>query len=146
MARGVLSNAGMLNRRELLSRLTTTLLLIPIATNCSSSSSPPNQQQPHPDAPEPDSGGGCDGFERTSTVDASHTHMVCILTADLTNPPAAGVTYVTTSVGSHTHNVTLTSDQLTMIQAGTEVTVVTSSTVDPINGFAHTHQFMIMKM
>src|SRR4051812_17053351 len=82
----------MFTRRELLSRGTTLLLLIPVV-GCSSSSS---------DA------GSCAGVESTSTVEASHTHTVCVVTSDLTSPPAAGVTYTTSNVGSHTHKVALT--------------------------------------
>ncbi len=58
----------MLTRRELLTRGTTVLLLIPVV-GCSSSS---------------DDGGSCAGVESTSTNVAAHTHTVCVLTSDLT--------------------------------------------------------------
>ena len=69
--------------------------------------------------------------------------MVCVASSDLTNPPAAGATYTTTSVSGHTHTVTLTQAQLASIQSGSTVTVTTSSVVDPLDGVAHTHQFAV---
>lgn len=122
----------MLTRRELLSRGTTLLLLIPVV-GCSSSGD--------------DGGGGsCAGVESTSTVNASHTHTLCVATADLTTPPATGMTYTTSNVGSHTHTVTLTAANLTAINGGTVVTVTSSSDVDPTNSMNHSHDFMIKKM
>jgi len=122
----------MLTRRELLSRATTTLLLIPILSSCSSDSSPT-----------PDAAPACNGVATTSTVDAAHTHSVCVPTTDLTAPPAAGVTYHTTVDGNHDHTVTLSQAQLQMIEAGTAVTVTSSNTVDPYTGDPHTHGFTI---
>jgi len=72
-------------------------------------------------------------------------HMVCVLTSDLTNPPAGGGTYTTINVSSHTHTVMLTKDQLTMIESGATVMITSSSTVDPLDGRAHTHAFSIVK-
>jgi hypothetical protein len=120
----------MFTRRELLTRGTTMLLLIPIVS-CSSSGD--------------DGGGSCAGVETTSTVNADHTHTVCVLTTNLTTPPAT-VTYTTSNVGSHTHTVMLTMAQLTMINGGQTVTVTSSTDPDPINGMAHSHDFMIKKM
>ncbi|HUJ63499.1 MAG TPA: hypothetical protein VLX92_33600 [Kofleriaceae bacterium] len=118
-----------------MSRSVTLLLFIPIAASCSSSSSA------KPDA----SGGTCDGVDVTSSVNASHTHQVCVLTSDLTAPPASGVTYTTTLVGAHTHTVTLAQADLQTIESGGTVTVTSSSDVDPTNGMDHTHTFAIMK-
>ncbi|HEY1548956.1 MAG TPA: hypothetical protein VGG28_14125, partial [Kofleriaceae bacterium] len=64
-----------------------------------------------------------------------------VATTDLTSPPAAGVTYTSTNVGDHTHTVALTQSQLQMIEAGTAVGPITSSTTD-----SHTHDWTIMKM
>jgi hypothetical protein len=128
----------MLTRRELLGRATTTLLLIPIVSACSSNSSPSVDAAP-----------ACSGVETTSTTVEAHTHSLCVLTTDLTNPPAAGVTYTTTaattSYGSHSHMVMLTQAQLTMIEAATEVTVTSSSVLNPMTNQPHTHDFMIVK-
>src|SRR5262249_15129513 len=111
----------MFTRRDLLTRGTTMLLLIPIVS-CSSSGD--------------DGGGSCAGVETTSTVNAAHTHTVCVLTTDLTNPNAAGVTYTTSNVGSHTHTVALTAAQLTMINGGQTVMVTSSTDNDPTNNMA----------
>lgn len=119
----------MFTRRELLSRGTTLLLLIPVV-GCSSSSD----------------NGSCAGVESTSTVTASHTHTLCVATADLTGPPATGMTYTTSNVGNHTHTVTLTAANLTAINGGTVVTVTSTSDVDPTNNMNHSHDFMIKKM
>ena len=128
----------MLTRRAFLTRSTTVLLLVPIAASCTSSSySNPN--------PGPNTSGGCDGIDATSTVVDAHDHMVCVLTSDLTNPPAAGVTYTSTNASGHTHSVTLTHDQLAAVEAGTEVTVTSSVAVDTYNGQSHTHEFMVVK-
>lgn len=121
----------MFTRRDLLTRGTTMLLLIPIAS-CTSSGG--------------DGGGSCAGVETTSTVNAEHTHTLCVFTTDLTSPPAAGVTYTTSNVGSHTHKVSLTTAQLTMISGGQTVTVTSSTDPDPLNNMAHSHDFMIKKM
>jgi hypothetical protein len=127
----------MLSRRELLTRATTMLLLIPIASACSS------------DAAAPDAPPACSGIISNSTVADGHTHFVCVLTSDLTTPPAAGVTYVTstatTAYGSHDHMITLTQAQLTMIEADTAVTVTSTSAADPQTHAMHTHDFMIVK-
>jgi hypothetical protein len=78
-------------------------------------------------------------------VDASHTHTLCVLTSDLASPPAAGVTYTTSSDGGHTHKVTLAQADLMAINAGQTMTVTSTSDLDPANGSAHTHKFAITK-
>ena len=80
-----------------------------------------------------------------STSDNSHTHTLCVLTTDLTSPPAAGVNYTTSLDSGHTHHVPLTAANLTTINGGQSVTVTSTSDVDPINNAAHTHMFTIMK-
>ena len=131
----------MLTRRELLTRGTTLLLLVPIVSSCSSSSM--SSQAPAP--PDSETGGTCTGIESTSTIAQSHDHMVCVPTTDLTNPPASGATYTTTNVSEHMHTMTLSQAQLSAIEAGTTVTLTTSSVVDPIDGVLHSHSFSIMK-
>lgn len=120
----------MFTRRELLTRGTTLLLLIPVV-GCASSS---------------DQGGSCAGVESTSTVSASHTHTVCVLTSDLTTPPGAGATYTTSNVGSHTHRVMLTAANLTAINGGQSVMVTSTVDNDPTNNMMHSHDFMIQKL
>ena len=125
----------MLTRRELLARGTTVLLLVPIISSCSSNNSS-----------SADAAASCSGIDSTSTVNADHTHDICVPTTDLTNPPAAGVTYTSTNVGMHTHTLMLTQAQLMTIESGGSVGPITSSaTNDPIDNMVHTHDWTIMK-
>jgi hypothetical protein len=131
----------MLTRRQLLSRGTTLLMMVPVIPAvlqaCSSSSS----------------GGGTDpaqscpsgSFTTNSSVDDDHSHLLCIPTSDLTSPPAAGMTYTALENGSHIHTVTLTAAQLSAIGAGGSATIVSSSDLDPISGVVHPHTFVISK-
>lgn len=122
----------MLTRRALLARGSTLLLLVPIVGCTSNSTNSP-------------AGPSCAGTDTLSSVDAAHTHTVCILNSDLTNPPAAGATYTTSNEGAHTHQVTLTQANLTSINAGQSVTIASTNDTDPANGTAHTHHFTITK-
>jgi hypothetical protein len=122
----------MLTRRDILTRGTTLLLLVPVL-GCSMSSTTTTP------------GATCAGTSVFSSVDAAHTHTVCVLDSDLTNPPVGGVTYTTSVNGEHTHIVTLAQADLTAIHGGQTVTVTSTSDVDPINGMAHTHSFAISK-
>lgn len=127
----------MLSRRQFLARGTTVLLLVPIGASCmsgSSSSSGPNHN------PQDQS---CDGVDSTSSVVDYHEHTVCVPSSDLSQPPAGGATYTTSDNSQHTHTVTLSQAQLQQIDQGGDVTVTSSSSVDPVNGAAHTHDFSI---
>jgi hypothetical protein len=119
-----------LTRREMLSQSTVLLLLVPVAgaaAGCGSSSSGSSGPS-----------GSCDGIEDTSTVTNNHTHTLCTLTSDLTNPPTAGVTYTTSTNAGHNHTVMLSQAQLQSIESGGSVTVTTSS--------PYPHNFTISKM
>jgi hypothetical protein len=135
-------------RREFIESATVMLLMVPVA-RCTSSNptpAPTNTPANNAAAPTPDAGAppaannGCNGIDETSTVVASHSHMVCVLTSDLSNPPSGGVTYTTTNVAAHTHMISLTQAQLLAIQAGQTVMVTTSVAA------SHTHDFTIQKM
>lgn len=116
----------MIPRREFLHGAYVTLLLIPLASAACSST--------------PGTGGGsCDGVQSTSSVALSHTHTVCVLASDLSSPPPSGATYTTSGSSGHTHQISLSHDQLGNIQAGQSV-AVTSTNVQ-----GHTHDFAIMK-
>jgi hypothetical protein len=119
-------------------RGTTLLLLVPavpaVLQSCSSDSS------------DDDSGPSCAGTDPLSTVNAGHTHSVCVPTSDMTNPPATGATYTSSNDGNHTHTITLTAEQLASIASGQSVTVTSTSDVDPTNQVAHTHNWTITKM
>jgi hypothetical protein len=110
-----------MTRREILTTSTTLLLLVPVAAACSSSNNSSGGTE--------DAGNGCNGVFETSTVTNGHTHTLCVPTTDLTNPPAAGVTYTTSfdAGHTHTHTVVLTQAQLQTINGGGSVTVTTSS-------------------
>lgn len=80
------------------------------------------------------------GFDVVSIPDnTGHNHSVRILDADLSAPPASGVTY--TSTGSHIHTITLSQQQLIDISNGSSVTVVSSAGGAPV----HTHTWTIKK-
>ena len=123
----------MLTRREFLTRTSVTLALIPITWSCSSTNDYAPASSTSATTPL------CDGAGETSSIDAGHSHALCVPNADLTSPPEAGATYTTSSTGGHTHVVTLTREQLATIEAGGTTTVTTSS----VEG--HTHVFAIRK-
>lgn len=127
----------MLTRRQLLARGTTLLVLVPVVPAvlqaCSSSS--PNEQQ----------GPSCAGTADLSSVNEGHTHSVCVLTSDMTSPPASGVTYTSSNDGNHTHTITLTAAQLSAISSGQSVKVTSTSDIDPNTNMAHTHDWTITK-
>jgi hypothetical protein len=82
--------------------------------------------------PVPSSGSvSCVGITTTSSVTNSHTHTVCIPTADHVTPPSSGATYQTSITNGHNHSVVMTAAQL---QAAN--TIVTSTV-----SAGHTHDF-----
>lgn len=122
----------MLTRRELLTKGTTLLLLVPIV-GCANSG-----------------GGGtpvCDpgSLAYKSSTDAEHTHVLCMATADLTNPPVEGRTVTTSVDGGHSHKVTLTRDQLVSINSGNTVVVTSTTDLDTISNQNHSHMYMLSK-
>ena len=76
------------------------------------------------------------GITVTSSC-TGHTHDFSITTADLTTPPAAGVTGDTTAYADdgHVHTVALTQAELTSIQSGTAVSKVSGSAAGHIHTF-----------
>ncbi|MGO8994746.1 MAG: hypothetical protein ACLQVI_15630 [Polyangiaceae bacterium] len=114
-----------LTRREVLAK-STVLLLVPIAgatVGCSSSGNPSSSSVINAS----EDASACNGIFEISTITNNHDHSLCVLTSDLTAPPAAGVTYTTSINDGHDHSVSLTQAQLQAIEAGTAVTVTTSS-------------------
>jgi hypothetical protein len=79
----------------------------------------------------------CSGVESTSSEEEDHVHVLCVPIGDLDAPPADGASYTTTMTRDHTHEVTLTSEQLTTLAASQPVTVTTSVTQE------HTHRFRL---
>jgi hypothetical protein len=88
----------------------------------------------------------CNGVGGDSTSVDSHTHSICIPTADLTSPPANGATYTSSNSSMHTHTLVLTSAQLASIQGGQAITVQSGLAVDPLNNDNHTHGWTLRKV
>src|SRR5512145_1900012 len=89
-----------------------------------------------------DEGGGTAqpaGFRVTSSVDFQHSHSVFVPLADLASPPSGGQSY-TSNGASHQHVITLSQQQLTDINSGRTVTVVSNA-----DDAAHTHAWTITK-
>ena len=130
----------MLTRRQLLSRGTTLLMMVPVIPAvlqaCSSSSSAGST---------PDQSCPSANITTDSSVNDQHSHFLCIPTADITNPPANGMTYTALQNGEHVHTVTLTAAQLAQIGSGGTVTIQSSSDLDPISNVVHPHTFTITK-
>ena len=79
------------------------------------------------------------GLVLTSSCDASHTHDFTLMTTELSAPPANGVVRDTSidPFDNHSHSVTLSQAELTMIEGGATVTKATT----PTNGHQHTYMF-----
>lgn len=72
----------------------------------------------------------------TDTIAANHGHVLTIATADLNS--AVDMVYNIQGAATHNHTVTLTVAQLRELKAGTNVTVITSTTE------AHEHSVSIL--
>ena len=121
-----------IDRREFL----TTLILIPIGAKLAGCGGD--------ESPSPGNDGGCSGLDAQSTEFGSHTHCLCIPREDLDDPPTDGREYDTDQDcalpnEAHSHTVTLSQADLTMIADGGTVTVTTSKQ------FGHTHGFTLAK-
>lgn len=79
-------------------------------------------------------------FNQASSLVYNHTHDITVSYNDLTNLPAAGVTYTTTQALNHTHNVTFSQAQLSTLNKGGSVTQESSAATDP-QGNSHTHTY-----
>jgi hypothetical protein len=128
-------------RRQFISQATTTLLLIPLAglalanVNCGGGGT----SSPSPSGGTPPVVGDITTESSVaSDPTGPHQHSVTVLSADLTTPPTAGVTFTSTTTNNHAHTIMLTAEQLKSLDSGQEVTVTSSST-------GHTHDFMIKK-
>jgi hypothetical protein len=123
-----------------------TLLILPVGVflvRCSSSGpdySSPSGNSAASDAPAaPPSKSGTQDIYSSSNV-LSHFHTFALDDAALTAPPSAGVSGDTSSAQSHTHGLTISSDQLQQVATGQSVKVTTSSTG------GHTHVLTIVKV
>jgi hypothetical protein len=123
-----------------------TLLILPVGVflvRCSSSGTGYSSTSGTPatsDAPAaPPSKSGTQDVYSSSNVQ-SHFHTFALDDAALTAPPAAGVSGDSGTAQSHTHSVTISSDQLQQVATGQSVMVTTSSTG------GHTHVFTFVKV
>lgn len=87
----------------------------------------------------PPSKSGTQDIYSSSNVQ-SHFHTFTLDDGALTAPPAAGVSGDSGTALSHTHSVTISSDQLQQVATGQSVMVTTSSTG------GHTHVFTFVKV
>ncbi len=75
----------------------------------------------------------------TSSLVNDHTHVVTMSKSEIQSPPAAGITLTTSANQNHTHTLAMTRDELTTVNGGTTVSVLTSTDQ------GHNHSFMISK-
>ena len=113
----------MLTRRRFLNE-TVVLILIPITAACSNDDNMNDE-------------GSCDGVGATSSVDAGHSHFVCVDAKDLSNPPSGGARCTTSNEQGHTHEIEVSAEDLGTMGGGGTVTV--QATV--VQG--HSHTFML---
>jgi hypothetical protein len=75
----------------------------------------------------------------TSSCDETHTHDFTLMTTELSSPPTSGIMRDTSidPFDNHSHMVTLTQAELTMIEGGATVTKAST----PTNGHDHTYMF-----
>jgi hypothetical protein len=72
----------------------------------------------------------------TSNADGTgHRHDIQLILSDFSNPPTNGVTYTSTATNGHSHNLTLTSRQLTDVYGGQNLNATSSVAGTP----AHSH-------
>jgi hypothetical protein len=81
--------------------------------------------------------GGTQRLTFTSSVDQAHQHTVALEPAELSTPPAAGVTKNTSLDAGHLHTVELSEAELADIDGGGTVTKTTSL----VSGHTHTFAF-----
>ncbi len=118
-----------MKRREFILKLGAAALVLPsvVLKGCGGSSSDDPYYSDDDDAGDDDSG-GCLGDAIGNAN--SHGHVISIPRADLDAPPAGGATY--SASGSHSHNVTLSQQELVDLAAN--CTLATSNN----SGHAHT--------
>jgi hypothetical protein len=114
-----------------------TLVILPIGTflvHCSSTSSGSSNASAAP----PTKSGTLTTY--TSSNVQSHVHTFMLDDMSVAAPPSAGVSGATSAEQSHSHLVSISSDQLQQIATGQSITVTTSS----VSG--HTHVFTFVKV
>jgi uncharacterized membrane protein YgcG len=125
-----------MERREFLvksARSGWVLLMLPVGWTVASCGSDNNASPP------PTANASGAALQFMSDVVGGHSHDFSITLADLTTPPAAGLTDSTTVSLGHVHAVTLTQAELSQIQSGATVTKETSL----VQGHLHTFAFSL---
>ena len=111
-----------MQRRDFLLRLGGALITVPAVLELAGCG-----DDPAPAAPS-------NGYDVTSTNAGGHTHRIRVLCGDLT---AGGAVTYTSTATDHTHRVSLTMAEVSMIVAGGEV--IKTSSLDS----SHTHDWTI---
>jgi hypothetical protein len=109
------------------------LLILPAGwatAGCGGSSSPAAAGSP---------GGAATGLRFISDTMGGHTHDFTIAMADFAEPPPSGISGETTVTLAHTHTVSLTADELSLIEAGQAVSKETAI----VDGHQHNFKFSL---
>jgi hypothetical protein len=69
---------------------------------------------------------GCDGAGAVSTVDDGHSHTVCIPASDMARMPTVPLLYTTSTADGHTHQLTLSPEQIATLAGSGTVEVTTT--------------------
>jgi len=72
----------------------------------------------------------------TSSIDQGHSHTVNISKSEIENPPAGGISRLTSSSDGHTHTFSMTQAELQSVTSGNTVEVSDSV----VNSHSHTYQ------
>ena len=129
-----------IGRREMLGTLTRgTLVALPTGlflVSCGSSSSDMSSGDDPAAAPQKSGA----QIVYTSSMVASHSHTFGLDTSAIAMPDAAGVSGATGNEGGHTHEVSISMEQLQKVGSGQSVKVTTTS----VSG--HTHVFTFVNV
>jgi hypothetical protein len=130
-----------IGRREMIGTLTGgTLIAMPFGlflVSCGSSSSNDTSSADGPAAAPQKSGAQ---IVYTSSMVQSHSHTFGLDTSAIAMPPADGVSGATGNEGGHTHEVSISMEQLQNVGSGDSVKVTTS------NVSGHTHVFTFVNV
>lgn len=138
-----------MNRRAFLRGATTTLAVLPFGVflvHCSSSdngsATTTNPTEPTTDTTPPDAPPRVEGGDvvYTSSQTSAHSHTFAVPSADLTSPPPAGLSGVTSQSDLHSHLVAISVADFQSVVAGQSVKVETTL----VSG--HTHTFTFVKI
>jgi len=84
-------------------------------------------------------------YTYTTTDADNHNHSARLYNTNLNSPPAAGVSDTSTTVENHSHGFTITQNQLTSINSGSQIMISLTSATNPDTGVSHTHNVTLIK-